>query len=393
MVEIPTPKMIPLSECKVHPNNVKEHPDKQIKNLMKLIEWVGFKDPIVLDGDNTVRAGHGRLLAAEQLGMKEVPYVRLEGLTKKQMDLFIYMDNQINESPWIKENVHLLLKEIPMKDLQMFDVSWDGIKNQEVKEETVPIPEPPAVAKTKPGDIYIFGNHKLICGDATNPGTYQKLLASKCTIAFTSPPYNIGKTQQKYENNKDNMNQDDYLDFLKKFTWNMIENCEFGFVDIQQLAGNKLSFIEWLYHFKNNIVDRMIWNKKLGAPPRLKNVLNAAFEDIIIFADSEKATKRQITTAEFHGTVQSVYNGGPQRHNDYADIHKATFPLDLPFHFIKTFSKINDSILEPFAGTGTTFIAAEQLYRKCYGIELDPAYCDVIIERWENFTGNKAKLV
>jgi ParB-like chromosome segregation protein Spo0J len=103
MVKIPEPKLIEISKVKIHPNNVKEHPDKQIKNLVKLIEWVGFKDPIVIDKDFTCRAGHGRLLAAERLGMTEVPYVMLDGLTKKQMDLFIFMDNQINESPGLNK--------------------------------------------------------------------------------------------------------------------------------------------------------------------------------------------------------------------------------------------------------------------------------------------------
>jgi len=188
--------MIELSECKIHPTNVKEHPEKQIKNLMQLIEWVGFKDPIVLDKTNTVRAGHGRLIAAERLGMKEIPYVLLEGLTKSQMDLFIYMDNQINESPWIKENVQLILKDIPKKDLEMFELNWDGVRAPDIQEETEPIPDPPAEPKSKFGDIYQLGEHRVMCGDSTNAEQMKQLCNIPVTISFTSPPYNLGKNSK-----------------------------------------------------------------------------------------------------------------------------------------------------------------------------------------------------
>ncbi len=135
MVKIPASRLIDISEVHVHPTNVKEHPDQQINNLMQLIQWVGFKDPIVLDSENTVRAGHGRLIAAKKLGMEQIPYVLLEGLTKEQMDLFIFMDNQINESPWIQENVDLILENIPKKDLEIFDINWAQVRGTEFQKE------------------------------------------------------------------------------------------------------------------------------------------------------------------------------------------------------------------------------------------------------------------
>ena len=392
--------MIEISKVKLHPNNVKEHPDKQIRNLMQLIEWVGFKDPIVLDKDNTCRAGHGRLLAAERLGMTEVPYVLLDGLTKKQMDLFIFMDNQINESPWIKENVQLLLKEIPKKDLELFDLNWDGVRNQDVKEDSDPIPEPPKIPKSQKGQIYELGNHRVICGDSTNIETYKKLFAEKkAALSFTSPPYNMGKNAKatdpdadsKYQNSTDDM--EDYKQFLVDFTKNSLEYCNFSLVDIQQLAGNKIDFINYLFELQEHFADRIIWDKEQAAPALAKNVTNSQFEDILIFSKLKQPTRAITSGNPFHGTMSNVYKGRPQKNNDFADIHKATFPIHLPFHFIKNFSKVDDIVLDPFGGTGTTLIACEQLYRSCYIIELDPSYVDVIIERWENFTGNKAKLV
>ena len=400
MVKIATAQLIEISKVKLHPNNVKEHPEKQIKNLMQLIEWVGFKDPIVLDKDYLCRAGHGRLIAAERLGMTEVPFVTLEGLTKKQMDLFIYMDNQINESPWIKENVQLLLKEIPKKDLALFDLNWEGVVDSDIIEDTDPIPEPPKIPKTQLGQIYQLGDHRVICGDATKIDTYKKLLGdTKLAIGFTSPPYNMGKNAKatdpdadsKYKNSDDNM--ENYKEFLVDFTKNCLEYCHYMLVDIQQLAGNKIDFINYLFEMQAHFVDRIIWDKKQAAPALAKNITNSQFEDILIFAKGEQPSRAITSGNPFHGTVSNVYSARPQKNNDFADVHKATFPIHLPFHFIKNFSKINDSIIDPFGGTGTTLIACEQLDRTCYLIELDPSYVDVIIERWENFTGQKAKLI
>jgi len=137
--------LIEISKLKRHPNNIKKHPEEQIKNLMELMKIVGFKDPIVIDKKEEVKAGHGRLDAAEKLGMARVPYVPLEGLTKKQMDLFMYMDNYVNESPWIDDNVQLLLENISLPDLNTFEVNWDDIITLEPKEETQEIPEPPKI--------------------------------------------------------------------------------------------------------------------------------------------------------------------------------------------------------------------------------------------------------
>jgi len=119
--------LIEITKLKRHPHNIKKHPEEQIKNLMELMKIIGFKDPIVIDKKCEIKAGHGRLEAAINLGMKQVPYIPLEGLTKKQMDLFMYMDNYVNESPWIDDNVQLLLEDVPIVDLDTFDVQWDGI--------------------------------------------------------------------------------------------------------------------------------------------------------------------------------------------------------------------------------------------------------------------------
>jgi len=200
----------------------------------------------------------------------------------------------------------------------------------------------------------------------------------------------VGKV---FQNNPDSLSNEEYLNFLTDVTNNCIEYCDYAFVNMQFLTTNKITFVEWMYQLRKNIVDKAIWNKQHGQPPGPKNVMNSAFEDIIIFSKEDKAKTRQINTASFHGTVENVYEGHSNTGNEFAEIHMAAFPTDLPQHFITIFSKKDDIILDPFLGTGTTLIAAEATNRTCYGIELDPGYVDVIIERWENFTGKKSRLM
>ena len=177
------------------------------------------------------------------------------------------------------------------------------------------------------------------------------------------------------------------MSFLKQFTSNAYAHSQYVFVNIQQLSNNKIDLIEWLYEFKHCLCDTLIWDKGHAAPAIAHRVTNSCFEFIYVF---NKNGKRTIGTKDFHGNVDNIVRIPPQRKNEYSDIHNATFPVELPSHMIKTFSNENDIILDLFGGTGTTLIACEQLERTCYMMELDPKYCDVIIKRWENLTGQKA---
>jgi DNA modification methylase len=392
VVKIPAPGLIEVTKVKLHPANVKEHPEKQIKNLMKLIEWVGFKDPIVLDKDFNCKAGHGRLLAAEKLGMKEVPYVMLEGLTKKQMDLFMYMDNQINESPWIKENVQLLLQEIPMKELEFFDVDWERTHTPNYPEEKEEIPEPPANPKSKPGQMWQLGEHRLMCGDSTRD--IEKLLGDKTVdLLVTDPPYGVDYSGKNEYLNKitkpnriqtpiinDNIKSADYPTFFENFL-KIIPfssyNCFYIFMGDTELA----SLVQALSKLKFFITSYLVWNKNR-----------------MIFGRKDYHSKHEIILYGWKGRHKFY---GPKNRTtviDYGtrnvnDLHPTMKPLEILTQLITDGSKKEMLVFDPFLGSGSTLIAAEQTGRSCYGLELSPAYCDVIIERWENFTGQKAKLL
>ena len=273
---------------------------------------------------------------------------------------------------------------------------WGIDVNFEIEEEEKEVVEdevPEEVeTKCKLGDIWQLGEHRLMCGDSTKVDDVEKLMnGEKADISFQSPPYNVGANigyknkQSKYINDDDNKN--DYLEFLLKFTNNSINNAEYTFVNIQQLANNKIDIVDYLHKMKNLLSDTIIWDKGNGVPNIARKVMSCAFEYIFIF---NKNAKRAIGVKDWQGTVSNIIRVGHQSKNDYSKIHNATFPIELPKEIINNFTNNNSIVLELFGGTGTTLIACEQLNRKCYTMELDEHYCDVIITRWENLTGKKA---
>lgn len=184
------------------------------------------------------------------------------------------------------------------------------------------------------------------------------------------------------------MSEAEYTDFLNAFIHCAIAFCEYVFMNVQSIAGNKVALIDVLADNKEIYADTIIWDKQSGQPAMAHNVLNSVYEYVHIF--SEKAN-RAIGTIDFRGTIDNILHLPPQRKNEYASVHNATFSVEFASWFISRFAK--ETVLDSFGGTGTTMIACEQLNRKCFMCELDEHYCDVIIDRWETFTGKKAVLL
>jgi site-specific DNA-methyltransferase (adenine-specific)/modification methylase len=205
----------------------------------------------------------------------------------------------------------------------------------------------------------------------------------KAEIAFTSPPYNAGTTptevkmgkSSKYANDDDDKSEQDYLKLLVDFTNNTLLFCDYSFINIQSLSGNKIALIDFLYEMKSYYADTMIWQKGNAQPAMANNVLNSQFEYVHCF--SHKAN-RSIGTKQFRGTISNVIEISKQTKNKVKE-HNATFPVDFANFFISNFCE--NSIIDLFCGSGTTMIVAHQLKRKCYGMELDPKYCQVIVDR------------
>ena len=234
------------------------------------------------------------------------------------------------------------------------------------------------------GDLFEIGEHRLLCGDSTDSDSVAKLMnGEKAEISFTSPPYNAGTTPteikmgktSKYANDSDNKTETEYLKLLIDFTNNTLLFSDYSFVNIQSLSGNKTALIDFLYNMKEYYADTLIWQKQNAQPAMAENVLNSQFEYIHVF--SHKAN-RAIGTKRFRGTLSNVLDISKQNKNGVKE-HNATFPIDFAAHFVQNFCE--NSVLDLFLGSGTTMVAAHQLNRKCYGMELDSKYCEVIIDR------------
>lgn len=389
---------VEVSSLKPHPKNPNKHTDDQIERLAKLMRYQGFRSPIVVSNlSGYIVAGHGRLLAAKKLKLEKVPVSFQDFSDHEQEYAHMTADNAIAE--WATLDLGNINEELESLGPD-FDLDFLGIKDFELEpadkyadKDADAVPDVPKKPKAKLGQIYKLGVHRLMCGDSTSIDAVEKLMdGQKADITFTSPPYNVGKTpngnKQKYISDSDNKSSGDFKQLLNEFTNNCLIFSDYVFSNIQSLSGNKIALIEHLYDMRERFADTIIWDKKTAEPAMARRVLNSRFEYIHIFSNE---AKRTIGKRDFRGTLENIFELNSRQGKEFAKIHKATFPVQLPEYFILNFTET--SCLDPFGGTGTTLIACEKTNRKCFMMELDPHYVDVIIARWEQFTGKKAELI
>ena len=376
---------VPINEVKSNPNNPRIIKDDKFKKLVASIKELPQMlklRPIVVNEDMIVLGGNMRLKACKEAGLKEIPIIKASELNEEQQRAFIIKDNvgfgewdwDALANEWDAEQLEEWGLDIPnLEGVELDAVEDDFEADADAIETDIVI-----------GDLFEIGEHRLLCGDSTDSDSVAKLMnGEKADISFTSPPYNAGTTpteikmnkKSKYANDDDNKDESEYLNLLTDFTKNTLLFSEYSFVNIQSLSGNKTALIDFLYNMKSFYADTIIWQKQNAQPAMAENVLNSQFEYIHIF--SHKAN-RAIGTKKFRGTLSNVLEISKQTKNKVKD-HNATFPIDLANYVVSNFSE--KSIIDLFLGSGTTMVAAHQLNRKCYGMELDPKYCQVIIDR------------
>ena len=373
----------------LNPNNPRLIKDDKFKKLVQSIkdfpEMLNIR-PIVVNTDMVILGGNMRYKACVEAGVKEIPVIITDLSEDKQRE-FLIKDNtsggewdwDIIANEWDIEQLTEWGLDVPINlETELEAVEDDFEVNEQIETDIVL------------GDLFEIGQHRLLCGDSTDSDLLERLMdGQKADIAFTSPPYNAGKseslsgnthtTDNKYNEYNDNQTQSDYLNLLIGFTNNALMNADYLICNIQSLAGNKIALIDYLYQYKNNFIDVAIWDKGHGAPAMAENVMTSAWEYMFFISSKEKAS-RAIPNAGFRGTIPNIYRGKPNRNNEFSSVHAATFPIDLP-EWVLQFTKERNIILDQFLGTGTTMVASHQLKRKCYGMELDPKYCQVIIDR------------
>jgi site-specific DNA-methyltransferase (adenine-specific) len=321
-----------------------------------------------------------RLKACKEAGLKEVPIIIADNLTEEQQREFLIKEN-VSGGEW---DWQMLANDWDTEQLDSWGLDIPNFEPEQILEaveDEFEVPDGGIETDIVLGDLFEIGEHRLLCGDSTDSDQVAKLMnGQKADITFTSPPYNVGKTpngnEQKYLNSSDDKSQKEYVDFLNAFTENALLFSDYVFSNIQSLSGNKIALIEHLYHLKDVYADVMIWDKQTAEPAMARKVLNSRFEYVYIFSVE---AKRSIGKRDFRGTIDNIFSLNSRQGKEYAKVHKATFPIQLPSLFIESFTE--SSILDVFCGTGTTMIASHQLKRKCYGMELDPKYCQVIVDR------------
>ena len=409
MAKIADVQEVSLEKLRPYERNAKKHGAGQIEKLKASIMEFGFLTPCLIDSDYNLIAGHGRVMAAKELGIGSVPCVFIEGLSDEQRRAYILADNRLGElGEW---DIDLVVGELIELDELGFEVELTGFDMPEELpevieddfDESVVLDEP----RTKLGDIWQLGDHRLICGDSTSADVFEKLLnGNKADICITSPPYNAGHmdvnlsaergggvqkgTQKKYINDDDTQTDEDYANFLFANIDLLLINADEVFYNIGVGAGSKKAIAQILYNYQDQFKELMYWKKDNPMPVIVESVISSAVELIICLGSNGSRSFNSFNDRMFHGGVEGMSASAT---NKYADVHKATFPVYFPSEIISRFTKNNGTVLDCFGGTGTTMIACEQLKRKCFMIELEPVYCDIIIDRWEQFTGKEAVLI
>lgn len=381
--------------------NAKKHDEKQIKNVAASIKQFGFVQPVVVDRAGVIVIGHCRVLAAKKLGMKEVPCVCVDDLTPEQVNALRLVDNKSNESEW---DFDLLADELPGLDLSAFDFDWnlrDELNDSVIEDNYDPVL--PAEATSKLGDIYQLGNNRLMCGDSTLLNDVQKLTGgAKMDLLLTDPPYNVdysGKTRDALKIVNDSMEDAAFRRFLTDAFSNAAMVMKPGAAFYIWHAGLEgYNFFGACKDAALRVRQMLIWVKNISAFGRQdfqwkhepclygESEIEEDEHEPCLYGWTEGKkhyffkNRRQTTVLNFDKPIKSAE-------------HPTMKPIKLFDYQMQCSSKPGENVLDLFAGSGTTILAAEQNGRNAFCMEYDPKYVDVIVDRWEKFTGKKAVLV
>lgn len=386
--------------------NSRTHNEEQIAQIMASIKEFGFTNPILIGSDNVIIAGHGRLLAAQRLGLKEVPVIRLPDLTETQRKALVIADNKIAlNAGWDEEMLALEMKELEESDfnLDILGFSEDELKElenfgesqTEVKSEEDEIPEAPAEPITKRGDVWILGEHRLMCGDITMFDDVRKLMRDDCAaMIFTDPPYNVnyGSTMKdsiRYHAGtlggrkimNDNLG-DGFPQFLTDSLSNLLMFCQ-GAAYVCMSSSELHTLYSAFIAAGGKWSTFIIWAKNTFTLGRAD--YQRQYEPILYGWNADKphywcGDRDQSDVWEYNKPVKN-------------DLHPTMKPVELVERAVLNSSKSGDIVLDGFGGSGSTLIACEKNNRKARLMELDPKFCDVIVKRWEEYTGRKAELL
>lgn len=386
-------KLVPIDELIPYINNARTHSPEQINKLRASLREFGFINPVIIDRDKNIIAGHGRVMAAREEGIREVPCVLVDYLTQAQKKAYILADNRMAlDTGWDEE---MLRVEIESLQGEAFDLSLTGFDEKEiadlfatgenVEEDDFDVEEElknPVI--TKPGDVWTLGRHRLICGDATKEETYDRLLqGKKMNLVLTDPPYNVNYQGTAGKIKNDNMAEDKFFQLLLDAFRNM-EKVMAADASIYVFHADTegLNFRKAFSDAGFYLSGCCIWKKPslvLGRSPYQWQHEPCLYGWKKNGKHQWYADRKQTTIWEFDK---------PKKNAD----HPTMKPLKLLAYPIMNSSMTNALVLDPFGGSGSTLIACEQTERVCFMAELDEKYCDVIVKRYIEETGGSSQV-
>ena len=388
----------PLARLLPYARNARTHSDEQVAQIAASIVEFGFTNPILVGSDGVIVAGHGRLAAAQKLGLEMVPVVVLDHLTPTQRRALVIADNRIAENAgWDDELLRVELEALQDEgfDLDLTGFDADALADLlagdepdgEGETDDDAVPEVSETPVSRPGDVWLLGGHRLLCGDATVAASYRTLLAGEpVDMVFTDPPYNVNYTNSAKDKMRgkdrailnDNLGEGFY-DFLLAALKPMVEHCKGGIY--VAMSSSELDVLQSAFRAAGGKWSTfIIWAKNTFTLGRAD--YQRQYEPIL-YGWPEGATRHWCGDRD-QGDVWQIKK--PQKN----DLHPTMKPVELVERAIRNSSRPGNVVLDPFGGSGTTLIAAEKSGRVARLIELDPKYVDVIVRRWEDFTGKQA---
>jgi DNA modification methylase len=402
-----------IGELSPHPRNARKHSRTQIRAIAKSIQAFGFNAPILIDKNYQILSGEGRWEAAKVIGLTHVPVIPLEHLTEAEARAYMLADNKLTDrSGWDDIKVATELKALSELAVE-FEIEATGFEPQEIDLRIQSLDETDAAeradefelasgpAVSAPGDLWILGPHRLYCGSALDINTYESLLENeKAAAAFTDPPYNVAidghatgngrTTHREFPMAAGEMSEAEFTGFL---------TASLSLICTHAVQGALIyACMDWRHMVEMRTAGRAsgcdllnvcVWAKSNGG---LGSLYRSRHEFVFVFRNGKEPHLNNIQLGRFGRNRTNVWNyaGANNFAHKGLELHPTVKPILLVSDAILDSTKRDDIVVDPFLGSGTTLLAAERTYRRCYGAELDPLYVDTVIERWQWMSGRKA---
>jgi DNA modification methylase len=403
-----------IGELKPFERNARTHSKKQIRKIADSIRQFGWTNPILVNAETTVIAGHGRVAAAKLLGLEQVPTIRLDHLTSAQVQAYVIADNRLaEEAGWDQEILKIELQHLI--EIEDFDITLTGFEIAEVDlilsdeqraDADDQLPEMSETPVCRLGDLWCLGDHRVLCASATERSSYKRLMAGALGhIVFTDPPYNVainghvcGNGSIKHDEfamGCGEMNSTEFTNFLDRCMARLKENTANGSVHYlcmdwrhmqELLAAGSRQY--------SDLLNLCVWVKDNGG---MGSFYRSRHELVFVYRNGKESHRNNIELGRYGRNRTNVWEypgistmSKQSGEGNLLALHPTVKPIQMVADALLDSSAPNEIVLDPFLGSGTTLLAAERIHRKCCGMELDPKYVDVCIRRWEKLTGQNA---